>query len=110
LADNFCTVLIATLREEPYSLEWGASIYIKVLATNIVGSSAYTIGNDAILVTIPDAPVNLADVPEITSHTEVGLSWEDGYSDGGSPIIDYRIFKSTNDVDYEAVMFGITEK
>lgn len=67
IANTKCTVLIATLREAPYNLAFGVSVYIKVRATNIVGSSEYLLGNGAILVTIPDAPVSLADVPAITS-------------------------------------------
>lgn len=66
-------------------------------------------GNGAILVTIPDAPVNLQDETTITSHTQVGLTWEDGPSAGGSPIIDYRVFSSTDDVNYGVVNFGITD-
>ena len=69
LEDNTCTVLISTLRAAPYSLPYGQSIYIKVRASNLVGDSDYQIGNGAILVTIPDAPVNLADVTAVTTHT-----------------------------------------
>jgi hypothetical protein len=41
LSNHYCTVLISTLRAEPFALPWGASITIKVKATNIVGSSDY---------------------------------------------------------------------
>lgn len=34
LEENRCTVLISTLRAEPFNLPWGASIWIKVMATN----------------------------------------------------------------------------
>lgn len=103
-------MLISTLRAAPFNIPWGASIYIKVLATNVLGSSEYVEGNGAILVTIPDAPINLADMTLVTSHTQVGLSWEDGYSDGGSAILDYRIFSSTDDLNFGVVNFGIVDQ
>jgi hypothetical protein len=34
-----CTVPVSTLRAEPYSLEWGSSVYAKVVATNAYGDS-----------------------------------------------------------------------
>lgn len=109
LADNTCSVLISTLRDAPYNLPWGGSIWIKVKATNIVGTSEFVFGNGAILVTIPDAPINLADLTQVTSNTQIGLSWEDGASNGGSEILDYRLFSSVDDVNYGVVSFGITE-
>jgi hypothetical protein len=39
----------------------------------------------------PDAPRFLSNVPSITSGYQVGLAWEEGVYDGGSPVIDYRI-------------------
>jgi hypothetical protein len=49
------------LRSAPYSFDWGDSIHAKVKATNIVGDSDYSaVGNGAIILTIPSAPVNLA--------------------------------------------------
>jgi len=84
-------------------------VYIKVRANNIVGSSEYLLGNGAILVTIPDAPLNLADVPAITSMSQVGLAWTDGLEDGGSPVIDYRVFKSISGADaFDVANSGIT--
>lgn len=40
---------------------------------------------------VPDAPINLANVPVLTNAYQIGLSWDDGASDGGSPIIDYML-------------------
>jgi len=38
------------------------------MATNIVGSTSYSAdGNGAIILTVPDAPVNLANVVTVTS-------------------------------------------
>jgi hypothetical protein len=41
-------------------LVWGSSVFASVTATNAYGSSLPSIGgNGAIILTVPDAPVNL---------------------------------------------------
>lgn len=71
---------------------WGASIYAKVIAINIVGNSLISDeGNGAIILTNPDAPTDLANVPAITASEQIGLTWNKGAADGGSPVIDYKI-------------------
>jgi hypothetical protein len=52
-----CTVPISALKADPYSLIWGASIYAKVKAINLVGESEYSLeGNGAVILTTPNAP------------------------------------------------------
>ena len=64
------SVLISDLIVAPYHLPWGSSIYVKVTARNIIGDSLQsTEGNGAIILTIPDAPTGLANVPTITAAT-----------------------------------------
>jgi hypothetical protein len=54
--------ILTTLLAEPFSLPWGSSVYARVVATNIVGDSPFSVvGNGAIMLTIPDAPIDLAD-------------------------------------------------
>lgn len=61
---------ISTIISSPYSLPWGSSVYATVSSTNIVGYSEISnSGNGAIILTNPDAPINLVNVPSITlSH------------------------------------------
>jgi hypothetical protein len=41
-------------------LAWGTEVYAKVSASNIYGNSGLSLaGNGGILVSVPDAPVNL---------------------------------------------------
>jgi hypothetical protein len=61
-------VPVTVLRAHPFNLEWGSSIWGKLTATNIVGTTAESqAGNGAIMLTSPDKPLDLANVPEITS-------------------------------------------
>jgi hypothetical protein len=55
-----CTIPVATLRTTPYSLPWGSSVYAKAIAINLYGDSDQSdAGNGAIIITTPDAPINL---------------------------------------------------
>jgi hypothetical protein len=40
---------------------------------------------------IPDAPINLSNVPEVTTAYQIGLSWNESPYDGGSPVIDFML-------------------
>lgn len=68
----------------------------KVTARNDVGSSLLSPQITILCAKKPDPPVNLADVPSITTAYQIGLQWEDGPFDGGSPIIDYRLSYKIN--------------
>lgn len=65
-----CSIPIDKIRAAPYLHDWGAHIWARVKAVNIVGSSEFSAeGNGAQIITNPDPPTLLADVPEITSKT-----------------------------------------
>jgi hypothetical protein len=47
-----CTIPVSTLQAHPYSFDWGAEIYAKVVATNDYGDSIESeLGNGAIIMT-----------------------------------------------------------
>ena len=76
----------------PFDIPWGEGVYAKVSATNIVGTSpASPEGNGAIILTVPNAPTDLANNAAVTSASQIGLTWSEGPEDGGSGVIDYRI-------------------
>lgn len=77
---------------EPFSLSWGTSVYAKVSATNEKGTSSQSsAGNGAIIITYPDAPVDLEEDPSIRTYYTLGLTWNEGAEYGGSPVVDYRV-------------------
>lgn len=49
-------------------------------------------GNGAIILREPDAPFGLADDTIITSMYQAGMYWYQGYEDGGTPVLDYRVW------------------
>jgi hypothetical protein len=87
-----CTIPVATLRASPYSLEWGTSVYAKVIAINTYGNSLESSeGNGAVITTTPGAPTSvIEDTAERTKST-LGLSWTAPTFIGGATITHYRI-------------------
>lgn len=90
-----CTIPFTTLLAAPWTLSNGASIFAKIVAINAIGSSEEsTAGNGATLSisTVPDAPIGLARDSLTTTTNQIGLLWNAGTSNGGQPILDYRIW------------------
>jgi hypothetical protein len=70
-----------------------AVIYeFRVEARNLVGHSPYSASISELAAQISDAPIALADVPSITLADRIGLTWQPPLFNGGSPIIDYRLW------------------
>ena len=59
---------------------------------NVVGTSlGSTEGNGAVITTYPDAPINAVNDPLTTSSSQIKFDWQDGASNGGALINDYRV-------------------
>lgn len=87
-----CSIPVTVLRTSPYSLPWGSSVYANVIATNIYGdSNTSTEGNGAIIITTPDAPINLQEDYAQRTKSTLAITWQNAAFDGGDDIIDYRI-------------------
>jgi hypothetical protein len=92
LSTRRCIIPIAHLCGNPYNLGWGQEVYAKISAINIVGESEASLeGNGARVLTSPDKPLNLKNVASQTTSTQIGLTWQEGLSYGGSPVIDYTL-------------------
>jgi hypothetical protein len=109
ISEYSCSVLISDLLVAPYHLPYGSSVYAKVMAINIIGNSLISDeGNGAIILTIPDAPTDLANVPATTSSSQIGLTWNEGTENGGSIVIDYTITYGEDTGSYNNIIAGIT--
>jgi hypothetical protein len=91
IANNQCTVQIGILTNAPFDLTWGSEIVVSISATNRIGESLYTEGGGAFIVSRPDRPIFVSNLPETTDSTQIGITWQQGVSDGGEPVIDYKI-------------------
>ncbi len=84
-----CTIANSVLQSSPYSLADAASVYAKVLATSLIGSSAYSAaGLGAVLPRIPDVPA--APTTTNPSSTTVAVTWVSP-GNGGTPITGYSV-------------------
>ena len=92
ISSSSCLVSVMALTVAPYNLTWGSSVFATVLATNIIESSGTSLeGNGAIILMTPDSPRNLRNVPAITNASQIGLAWDIGSANGGTPVFDYRV-------------------
>jgi hypothetical protein len=76
-----------------FTIPWGDEVYAKVAATNIRGMSEFSdAGNGAVITRSPDPPINLQNDLTVTTSVQIGITWEDGIENGGTPVLDYRIY------------------
>lgn len=74
-----CTIPVHVVTSSPYNLAWGQSVWATVTAHNIIGSSEMSdAGNGSVILVVPDAPINLQNLPRVTTAYQIGLSWELG--------------------------------
>jgi hypothetical protein len=104
-----CVILVSTLKATPFELPWGDGVYVKVSAVNVVDEGDRSeAGNGAVIVTIPTAPLNLVELPEITNAIQIGLAWEYPADDGGPDVLDYRIWYGTHESSLVVLFTGWT--
>jgi len=102
---------LTRLRAAPYSLILGDTVDVKIAAINLYGTSGFSaIGTGAFIQLVPDAPLSLADNPVITSATVIGLTWSNGLSNGGSAVIDYRVYYDRAAGDWIELASGIATR
>ena len=105
-----CSVPLTTLTAAPYNLIAGNSISVKITALNSIASSPYSaVGNGAILAfsTVPNAPKLLTRDELLTTTSRIGFNWSDGDSNGGQPVLDYRVSFQNLGI-YEVIASGVT--
>jgi hypothetical protein len=95
--ENHCSIPISVLRDAPFGYKWGQEIYVEVKAVNRIGESEPTEAHDAVILSKPDAPFGLYSDSSITDTSKISIAWYNGRSDGGHPIIDYRVSMADSD-------------
>lgn len=98
---------ISTLKLTPYLIDWGESIYAKIVAINVVGSSLESDeGNGATILTTPDPPTDVSNVALYTDGSSIGVTWN-AAGNGGSAIIDYSVTVNDSAETIEIINSGI---
>lgn len=110
VGQKYCIVQVSTLKNAPFSLEWGSSIFAKVVAINDYGRSIESPeGNGAVIITYADKPTNLAEIVSARTATTITFTWIPGLLNGGSTVTDYQIFrKKEGDSSYISIATNVT--
>jgi hypothetical protein len=102
-------VEVSDLRTAPFELPWGTHINAKVSATNIVGESAFSeVNNGGQILTTPYKPINLVEY-EVTISTSITVQWEPNEEDGGTPVLDYRLWYAPGNQQFSVLQTALTE-
>jgi hypothetical protein len=92
ISSTQCTIPSTVLHEANYNLPWGSSVWTKITATNLYGTSDMSVaGNDGIIYAVPDAPVSLSENLDERTYSTLTIAWADGADSGGLAILDYKI-------------------
>jgi hypothetical protein len=43
------------------------------------------------MIITPDAPIEISNDQTVTNRYRIGIVWQEGFSDGGTPVLDYRV-------------------
>jgi hypothetical protein len=72
----------------------GQTIQVKLIASNQYGHSDLSQRGQmqAVVQDVPDAPTGLENDAATTTDTLIKIMWQDGQSDGGTPVISYSVF------------------
>jgi hypothetical protein len=83
---------LSVLTSADFQLTEGNDVRVKIIATNVKGDSEESdVGSGAIIINAPDAPVDLSEDTLLRDPTTIGLMWNEGSSDGGTLVTEYRI-------------------
>lgn len=109
IAATSCTIPFSALTSSPFSLVLNNPVFAEVVAVNIYGNSVTSpSGSGAVILYVPDAPLSVANNPSVTSATRIGLTWTEGFSTGGTPVLDYTINYSTTASNFVLLASGLT--
>lgn len=92
MTNNECLVPITRLQFAPYNLGFEDTIYFRLSATNIFGTSIVSNqGNGAIMAVEPAAPTNLLKDTELSTRDAIVFSWTPPTFEGGRVVQEYKI-------------------
>lgn len=104
-----CSIPSAAFLEAPHSLQWGASIYAKVVAINLEGQSVESYpGNGAIILMEPDAPYGLFEQTEFRTKSILSFAWTKGAAEGGTPVTGYYISMAEQGGEFSYLVTDLT--
>ena len=87
----------------------GTTYQFKAESRNLVGYSGFSEIVTILAAQIPDEPTDLQNVPANTFANQIALAWLAPLFDGGSPVVDYRIwYDNASGGTFEILASGVT--
>jgi hypothetical protein len=81
-----------------------------VIALNYYGESPVSdVSAGTKIITKPDPPRNFKENNAKRTKNALEFSWEHGASDGGAPVIDFRIYQNQDGSEYELIRSGVQD-
>lgn len=108
-----CVLTMTDLMSDPFNLGLGVIVQAKVVAFNVIGDSLASLPGSGAVIAItvsPDPPISLARNNLLTSPTQITLTWQAGNSNGGYPVIDYRVSTDQATGNWQVIATGVTTK
>jgi hypothetical protein len=73
-------------------------------------SAASNLGNGAVILTNPDSPANLREDETQRTSNSITIIWDEGSSNGGANILDYRVSFDQSTGDFIVQAEGVTSR
>lgn len=107
------SVIVFGLTDTSYTitgLTLGTTYEFTVESQNLRGYSPTSDSITILHAIQPDPPINLIENLVHRSYTTLGISWSDGVSDGGSDVLDYRVWMQEEAGTFTELISGLTEQ
>lgn len=87
----------------------GLQYDFQLQARNLIGYSPVSLSTTVLAAQVPDEPEGLANVVDVTTATQIGLQWTLASFNGGSAVIDYRIWYDNAGSEFEVLVDGVID-
>jgi hypothetical protein len=102
---------LSVLTADPFSLALNDDVFAAIVSRNAYGDSpTSTEFAGALIYLVPDAPINLLNDALVTSDLSIRFTWDQGTSDGGSPVLDYDVYYDEASGNWVLLETGVTDQ
>jgi hypothetical protein len=106
-----CSIDLSILTADPFNLVLNDEVFAALVSRNAYGDSPMSLEfAGAHIYLVPDAPVNLLNDALVTSDLSIRFTWDQGASDGGSPVLDFDVYYDEASGNWVLLDAGIADQ